>query len=236
MPGDGTGGRLQPGGCGAAPIKGSLLNESMDPDPDGSLGLYSDSRETEVSRPAVSPAVVAPAHVRNSRRVGRRWNRCIRGDCALVGMRHLLAPTLNIRLRSCSCESVRAPNGRSSDSIWGCNHRTRLAAKGAKARWGEEVALENEQRSWLLLPQVMRRTDRTTDISGTTLINLELVRRVEVISATKLKLWFSETYAETFEGSGATQLLETLLARAMHIDGKPVEFPIGAPDRTPSSA
>ena len=78
-------------------MKGKATNESLDLDPAGRAGLYSASRETEISRIAVSPALAASGHVRNSRRVGRRWNRSIRGDRAVVGGRYLLSSAVKRR-------------------------------------------------------------------------------------------------------------------------------------------
>jgi hypothetical protein len=91
-----------------------------------------------------------------------------------------------------------------------------------------------EQRSLLLLPRVAGTGDNI-DISGSALVNLNLVRRVEIVSTTEIILWFNATDAEIIQGSAATILMQTLLQRAISLTGQPVELQPGD-DTLPSAS
>ena len=92
------------------------------------------------------------------------------------------------------------------------------------------MASASEQRSWLMLG----RLTGESDISGTTLLNLDLVRRVVITSMTEIQLFFSETQIEVIQGTGALEVMKLLLERSVTRTGIPITFP--ATSDEPSSA
>ena len=69
-------------------------------------------------------------------------------------------------------------------------------------------------------------------VDGARLFNLNAVRRVDVINSHEIHLVFGEQHVETIIGSGAIQLLATLLDRAILPDGTPFEMG----DESPTTA
>ena len=95
------------------------------------------------------------------------------------------------------------------------------------------MADSNEKRPWLVLTKVAG-PEEQLDVSGTTLINLDLVCRAVITNITEIRLFYSETHVEVIQGTGATQLMKLLLERSVSIDGEPFVFP--ATSDEPASA
>ncbi len=81
----------------------------------------------------------------------------------------------------------------------------------------------DQERAWLLLKKVVGSGERA-DISGSSLLNLAAICRVEIVSTTELKLWFSQDHVVTVNGTGATEILEYLLNRSILPNGQPFTF------------
>ncbi len=91
------------------------------------------------------------------------------------------------------------------------------------------MANGNLERPWLLLTSVVGSGD-DIDISGSSLVNLNTVRRVEIITLTEIRLEFSEAHVVVLQGQGATEFLDFLMHRSMLINGEP--FPVADQDES----
>ncbi len=76
-------------------------------------------------------------------------------------------------------------------------------------------------RPWLLLTA----SSDEPRISGASLVNLNAVRVVEVISETEIKLRLGDQYTIGVTGTGATEFLAFLMSQAILLDGSPFPLP-----------
>ena len=75
-----------------------------------------------------------------------------------------------------------------------------------------------DERNWLLIPK----GEDSSDLAGGSLINFNLVRKIEAVSMEDVKLWFDETDFKALRGKDATEFLEFVQRRARTTDGRPV--------------
>lgn len=90
----------------------------------------------------------------------------------------------------------------------------------------------DKERSWLLLSHVVE-TGEHVDVSGSTLVNLNTVRRAVITGASEIRLFYTPDHVEIIQGAAATEIMTLLLSRAMLPTGDPFEFP--SDDKPPSA-
>lgn len=84
------------------------------------------------------------------------------------------------------------------------------------------IALENEERKWLVLVEAPP-DQKAEDLSPESmkLINLDMVRHIDQITPTHVRLHFSETHKVEIHGGGAGELVLTLMSRGITTGGIP---------------
>ncbi len=82
--------------------------------------------------------------------------------------------------------------------------------------------MENAERKWLVLDETPpEQKSGKFSLDAIKLINLDLVRHVDQVTPTHIRLHFSETHTVEIHGGGAGELVLALISRGITTGGIP---------------